>query len=445
MTKYEVNGQTLIHGDSREVLKRAKDNSIDVLISDLPYNIGFMRPSGEAGKDYWDSTGISFDVAFWREVYRVLKPGAHAFVFGGTRTFHRIAVAMEDAGFELRDTLFYMFGSAMPKGINVSKALVKRLGAQRELTREGVVRRDGYGEDWDTGSSSTRPRYDKPATELAAQWEGWNSALKTAYEPILMMRKPFKGALVDTLMEWGTGALNVDACRIEGEPVTINTFDDGAKPFGGGAGHDYTSRQSTKGRWPTNIIMDDFAAVALDAQVGNRKAGGSVAKSVPSRTGESGIYGDYDRTSWESYSDDGGPSRFFSHIDSGMYYTSKASRKERDHGLDDLPEYEPGSFAQDEWSRQNMGGSPDATRKPIRNTHKTVKPLDLMRWLVRLGTPPNGVVLDPFLGSGTTAMACYLEGFRCVGIEQSEEYIEIAKRRVEHAEGLRTKSMPKAA
>ena len=190
MTKYEVNGQTLIHGDSREVLKRAKDNSIDVLISDLPYNIGFMRPSGEAGKDYWDSTGISFDVAFWREVYRVLKPGAHAFVFGGTRTFHRIAVAMEDAGFELRDTLFYMFGSAMPKGMNVSKALDKRLGVERKVIGWRTNGNKGGGAQTYDDDSYV---WDKPfpiteaGSELAAQWEGWNTALKTTYEPILMM------------------------------------------------------------------------------------------------------------------------------------------------------------------------------------------------------------------------------------------------------------------
>jgi site-specific DNA-methyltransferase (adenine-specific) len=338
---------------------------------------------------------------------------------------------MEDAGFEFRDCLMYLYGSGMPKGQNISKAIDKALGKERskcEATGSLHNNRLMNDDSWSKiGESKPLMDSDEPASDEAAQWDGWHSQLKPAYEPVLLMQKPFKLSIAKNVLEWGTGGLNIDASRIDMNDQDRVAATVPHKAFGTNENGVYNMRSGvgrngemfephSRGRFPTNVILDEEAAQLLDIQVGNRKAGGSVASTVPSRTGQNGIYGTYDRTSWESYGDDGGPSRFFKVIEGNrFYYTSKASRSEREHGLE--------------------GKCP----------HPTVKPLDLMRYLVRLVTPPDGLVLDPFLGSGTTAMASYLEGFRCVGIEMSEEYIEIAKRRVGAAEGLREKAEPKKA
>lgn len=398
----------ILVGDCVEHMPQLDAASIDSVVTDPPYGLKFM------GKD-WDH-GIP-GVPFWTEALRVLKPGGHLLAFGGTRTYHRLAVAIEDAGFEIRDCLMWLYGSGFPKSHDVSKAIDKAAGAEREIVR---VRTDGnkgggartYDDDayqWDKPFAET-----EPATDLAKQWDGWGTALKPAWEPIILARKPLAGTVAANVEQHGTGAINVDGCRIGTDTVTINAFDDGAKPFGDGAGHPYTSRKST-GRWPANVILDADAAAMLDAQSGERTSG-AMRSEVAGYPGESvtgfvrGVSGPHNQ-----HGDTGGASRFF--------YTAKASSAERNQGLAGM---------QAEYTERDNGFSAKIsnTNRPRANHHPTVKPLDLMQWLCRLVTPPGGLVLDPFMGSGSTLIAADREGFNAIGMELDPEYAEIARRRL---------------
>jgi hypothetical protein len=385
-------------------------------------------------------------VDFWTHALRVAKPGAHLLAFGGTRTYHRLACAIEDAGWEIRDCVMWMYGSGFPKSHDVSKAIDKMDAAQQQQERRyrftawvrstGVMARQideatgtNMGGHYTTAASQpaimTREhleacrhlfgdvpewvereadirtvesktfaerevvgigkgvisngegRYNwhaegtegqggtynitAPATEAARQWNGWGTALKPAYEPIIVARKPLDGTVAENVIAHGTGAMNVGGCRVEGN------------------------------RWPANLIHDDSD---------------EVLELFPTTASNSAA-------------------RFF--------YCAKASKSDRDEGCDELPSKQIGTYAQDEWSRQHMGNTPDARREARHNTHPTVKPTALMRYLCRLVTPPNGIVLDPFSGSGSTGKAAILEGFRFVGIEQDETYATIARARIEHA------------
>ena len=358
----------LCHGDCLDVMRSMPDCGIDAIVTDPPYGLNFM------GKK-WDCNVPS--VQIWQECLRVLKPGGHLLAFAGTRTQHRMATAIEDAGFEIRDMIAWVYGSGFPKSMDVSKALDAQLRfgksnstalnkSEKERPVVGTVRRvvsSGRTSDQrDTfhGVRANRERWHNysqadipvtaPATEAAKQWQGWGTALKPALEPITLARKPLVGTVVSNVLKHGTGALNIDGCRVGDDVITINTWDDGSKPFGGGAGHPYTGR-SVIGRWPANLVHDGSE---------------EVLSGFPNET-----------------------SRFF--------YCSKANKKERG----------------------------------TQNTHPTVKPVDLMRYLCRFITPPSGLVLDPFMGSGTTGVAALLEGFHFVGIEQSLEYIQIAQQRID--------------
>lgn len=350
-------------GDSLEVLRDIPDNSVDSVVTDPPYELGFMGRS-------WDRSGIAYRVELWAEVLRVLKPGGHLLAFGGTRTYHRMACAIEDAGFEIRDCIMWLYGTGFPKSVDVSLAIDKALGAVRRTIRVPLQEvgnpksiRGGHGvpggdRPWmqrarERGYHETASR--EPVTDEAARWQGWGTALKPAVEPIVLARKPLaERNLALNVMAWGTGALNIDGCRIG---------------IDGGAGvYDTLAGAEPKGRWPANVILDEVAAAMLDEQSGASVSRGGVG-------------------------DKGGASRFF--------YVPKASVAERTHG-----------------------GRVD-------NAHPTVKPLALMRYLVRLVTPPGGVVLDPFAGSGTTILAAVLEGFSAVGIEREAEYCEIIRQRME--------------
>ena len=355
---------TLHLGDCRDVLATMPDNSIDAIVTDPPYELGFMGKS-------WDASGIAYDVTMWRQCLRVLKPGGHVLAFGGSRTYHRMAVAIEDAGFEIRDQIQWIYGSGFPKSLDVSKAMDKQAGAVREV----VGRAAGMGRqnpEWNGTAqgrieNSFKPEYDvtAPATDLAKQWQGWGTALKPAHEPIVMARKPLTGTIADNVGQWGVGALNIDGARIDagGEIFQRNGLTPRVRGYHGIKSDDmiYSNPQSTLGRWPANVIFDEDAAEALDAQ-------------------------------------SNGASRFF--------YVAKVSRAEREAGL----------------------GQCDGRA----NHHPTVKPIDLMRYLVRLVTPKGGIVLDPFTGSGTTGCAAVLEGMDFVGIEQSAEYLAIADARIAH-------------
>lgn len=402
VSNLEVSRFVNLSGDMLEVIKTFPDNSIDSILTDPPYGLSFM------GKN-WDHSVPGPE--YWKECLRVLKPGGHLLSFGGTRTYHRMTCAIEDSGFEIRDCLMWLYGSGFPKSHNVSKAIDKSLGVCPIKTldvssvtgkRSGSVIDDGNGRPESRKKrmlQNDQPVVNyktPPASKEAKKHEGKGTALKPAWEPIIMARKPLEGTVAANVLEHGTGALNIDDCRIGSETFTINTFDNGAKPFGNGAGHKYTSKKQT-GRWPANVLLDDQAAQILDEQTPNLKS----AKAIKS-TGQTtpGSFGGGLTTENNQYGDSGGASRFF--------YSTKVSKSERNAGL---PE-------------------------GLVNNHPTVKPISLMAYLCKLVTPENGVILDPFAGSGSTGCGAVQEGFRYIGIDLNDDpdvpCTEIANQRIQH-------------
>jgi site-specific DNA-methyltransferase (adenine-specific) len=376
-----VGGARVFHGDCRKVLRRLPDNSIDSVVTDPPYELGFM------GKK-WDSTGIAYDVSVWVECLRVLKPGGHILAFGGSRTFHRMAVAIEDAGFEIRDSIAWISSKTFPKSLNVRKAI------------------------------------DKTGVDGSA-WEGWGTGLKNVVEPIVMGRKPLDGTVANNTLVWGVGGLNIDASRIGSEPVTINTFDSGAKPFGGAVGEAYTSRRS-EGRWPANVILDEYSAGLLDEQSGVLTSGAikpHVKKAGPNKPHVKDFMGGMEGklNPAESNANSGGASRFF--------YCARASKRDRNEGLDGLADAQ--IYPQNNSTERKEINSTAGTKS--KNFHPTVKPTALMRYLIKLVTPAGGTVLDPFTGSGSTGKAALLDGYKFLGVELTEEYLPIIEGRLRWA------------
>jgi DNA modification methylase len=375
---YQDDHVTLWHGDCIEVMRELPDASVDAVVTDPPYELGFM------GKG-WDASGIAYHPEVWAQAYRVLKPGGHLLAFGGTRTWHRLAVAVEDAGFDVRDSIAWMYGSGFPKSLDVSKAIDKAAGAEREVVGTGT---DVATRIYDNGEGERLPSQidiTAPATLAAQQWQGWGTALKPAFEPIVVARKPLIGTVAANVLTHGTGALNIDGCRVGTEEIQVNTYAERG-PFGESqVGNGYECKTST-GRWPANVILDESQAAELDKQSGVTSSGRRKAGDY----GLMGYMGADIAPMPEVTGDIGGASRFF--------YTAKASSAERPKDGD--------------------------------TAHPTVKPLDLMRYLVRLVTPPGGTVLEPFAGSGTTLEACIVEGFSVIGIELTEEYLPLIVQRV---------------
>ena len=358
---------TLLLGSCLAILPTLANNSIDSIVTDPPYELGFM------GKK-WDSSGIAFNTQVWVECLRVLKPGSHLLAFGGTRTHHRMACAIEDAGFEIRDELDWIYGTGFPKSHNISIGIDKQTGGMKH---RGKRTTNGYTLNSDphnkgVNNAKAMPQH-QGITEEAKQWQGWGTALKPAREPITLARKPLEGTVAANVLEYGTGGLNIDATRI---------------------GY----------RWTANVLFDELAAAEL-----------------------------------------GEPARFF--------YVAKASTAEKSAGLSgegQLVSESSGGMHGASWERvihnktfemKPMDGStPTAAGSyadkgfltPKLNHHPTVKPIQLMRYLCRLITPPNGIVLDPFCGSGSTGCAAVLEGFRFVGIDLNQEYLDIAKARIDY-------------
>jgi DNA modification methylase len=372
-------------------MKLLDDNSIDNIVTDPPYELGFM------GKK-WDNTGIAYNIELWKECLRILKPGGHLLAFGGTRTYHRMACAIEDAGFEIRDCIQWLYGSGFPKSHDISKAIDKKAGAKRDIIGVGKgAGKNPKGFKFDDKSQSgghLKSEYNLTAhsTPEAQQWDGWGTALKPANEPIVLARKPLSEKTVaENVLKWGTGGINIDGCRIGTEE--IKTY---GKRKGQGVSLEwskYTSPEgyegeTHQGRFPTNVILDEEAGKLLDEQSGK-----SLSKKSMRGVGytDSNIYGsgDKDFDTERGYNDSGGASRFF--------YIAKASKKERGEG----------------------------------NNHPTVKPVSLIKYLVTLVTPPDGVCLDPFMGSGTTAVACINTNRFFIGFELDKGYYDIANRRIE--------------
>jgi DNA modification methylase len=378
---YEKDGITIYHGDCREILATLPANCVDSVVTDPPYGLKFM------GKK-WDYDVPGVEV--WKEALRVLKPGGHLLIFAGTRTQHRMAVNIEDAGFEIRDMIAWVYGSGFPKSLDVSKAIDKAAGAEREVVgKNPTYRKDQV--DAPSLSLQRNPDITAPATDAARQWNGWGTALKPALEPITVARKPFKGTVAGNVLEHGTGALNIDGCRVGTEsPEPRNApkkiIRGGRFHSGAEAKKEMSHYNPTKGRWPANLIHDGSEEV-VGLFPETKSGGGNGARSACPNTYMSGD--NYARTTTNGQpASSGSAARFF--------YCAKASRKERGEG----------------------------------NTHPTVKPLALMRYLVRLVTPPGGVVLDPFMGSGTTLVAAKNLGHKAIGVDIEERSCEIAAKRL---------------
>jgi len=411
-------------GNCIDFLSRHPEHSFDSIVTDPPYELGFM---GKA----WDSTGIAYSTELWRQCLRVLKPGGHLLSFGGTRTYHRMACAIEDAGFEIRDQIMWVYGSGFPKSLNISKAIDKAAGAEREIIGESKYSqpaKSGHhggltGDNIVFTNERYTPLITASATAEAKQWEGWGTALKPAHEPIVMARKPLIGTVASNVLSHGTGGLNIDGCRVGTE--SISTHHAPAGTFAGGEigrGSDTGSYANHQGRWPANFIHDGSEEVLnlfpdLGKSQGGRigKKSQSAVSVVPAGRYEAGDPG---------YGDSGSAARFF--------YCAKASTSERNLGLDDLPDRRQD---EDDYERAGTTNPRNRSQKLRRNHHPTVKPLALMRHLVRLVTPRDGTVLDPFLGSGTTAVAAIHEGLGWAGCEANEEYAEIIRARVASATG----------
>ena len=377
-------GVTIYHGDCRDIIATLPDASVDSIVTDPPYELSFMGKS-------WDGTGIAYNVDLWRDCLRVLKPGGHMLAFGGTRTYHRLACAIEDAGFEIRDSIQWIYGSGFPKSMNISKQIDKAAGVEREVigsykgasnigkgsTNSYITKVSGHSTDKDITTA---------ATDAARQWEGWGTALKPAHEPIVLARKPLIGTVTHCVLNYGTGGINIDGTRIA-------TSDDRSRQPGTKSANTWDLSDRTdfsvshdSGRWPSNVLLDEHTAELLNEQVPD-------------------------------------VARFF--------YCAKPSTAERDAGLHELDNHElPGVLR----GRVDGGIGNEKPTEPRKNFHPTVKPIALMRYLCRLITPPGGTILEPFTGSGTTIAAAVFEGFNVIGCEMTDEYLPIIMARTRWAQ-----------
>jgi site-specific DNA-methyltransferase (adenine-specific) len=417
----------IINADARTL--PLDDNSVDTILCDPPYGLSFM---GKA----WDH-GVP-GPEFWIEALRVAKPGCWLMAFGGTRTWHRLAVAIEDSGWEIRDTLSWNYGSGFPKSLDISKAIDKAAGAEREVIPGPVVYGDGHIQRNQTARNQSGryglsmrdgkdpdPKATAPATESAQLWDGYGTALKPAWEPIILARAPLDGTNANNALTHGCGGLWIDGGRVEGaKGAPASLSDSGGLGWSTGGDMDRKSKQN--GRWPANVILDPEAGALLDRQSGELKSG---ALLPGHRQGE-GMLGKIggDKITGSYGGDSGGASRFF--------YCAKPSKAERNAGLDTIEAQrrDPSRNA-DQPSMHGGDGNPyNRGAKPVRNSHPTVKPVSLLRHLLRLTKPPGGgVVLDNFCGSGSTGIAAVLEGRGFIGTDISPEYCEIARARIEHA------------
>jgi site-specific DNA-methyltransferase (adenine-specific) len=405
----------LRNGDCIEQMRQLPANSVDSIVTDPPYELGFMGKS-------WDSTGIAYSVKMWDEALRVLKPGGHLLAFSGSRTYHRMAVAIEDAGFEIRDQIMWVYGSGFPKSMDVSKAIDKQAGVEREVVGSVTTNIGMQGGNFTAGSQTGLVNVTAPTTDKAKQWAGWGTALKPAHEPIVLARKPLIGTVATNVIIHGTGALNIDGSRVGSEGGTFKA----SKPegisngiYGEGINGTVEIGQLNSGRWPANFIHDGSDEVVELFPDTGKSTGGRIGKksmgdvtNVPAGEYEAGDPG---------YGDSGSAARFF--------YCAKASKKDRNEGLDGFAEKRP-----DDRSETGMGTFTEKGVAKQSNHHPTVKPTELMRYLVKLVTPPKGTVLDPFMGSGSTGKAAVLENFSFIGVDQSADYLEIAKARIKHAQ-----------
>lgn len=399
-------------GDSLEVLSERDDCSVDSIVTDPPYGLGNEPDAVELmfdwvlrgahlvkGKGFMGNEWDAFvpQPILWSECHRVLKPGGHLLSFGGTRTFDLLSLALRLAGFEYRDTIMWVYGEGMPKSHNISKAINKQ-----------------------QGSNSSE------------EWNGWGTNLKPCYEPILMFRKPLDGNVAENVLQWRTGGINIDATRVPTDDAVVrpSVARDDNLVYGKGLGAG--TQEEPSGRWPSNFVHDGSDEVLSLFPVTGPSKKASRGKGIDGPTFKNkngsgnGVRG---------HDDNGGSAARF-------FYCAKASRSERDAGLDDL-EMLPGGEMSGTKDGSLLTGSGNKRDNQRKNIHPSVKPVSLMRWLVKMVTPPGGLVLDPFMGSGTTGIACVMEGFDFWGIDKDEYYTRIADARIQHWRNQSTKKIQK--
>jgi site-specific DNA-methyltransferase (adenine-specific) len=507
---------TLVRGDCLRVLAALLENSIDAILCDPPYELAFMGRS-------WDASGIAFNKLVWELALRALKPGGYLLAFGGTRTYHRLVVAIEDAGFEIRDSIHWIHRTGFPKSLSLSKAIDRHVTGERVAAGRGEAVDRGaldYGGSTGKAKNGLKAEWDDvPAvTDEAKAWAGWGTALKPAHEPIVLARKPMAGTVADNVLEHGTGGLNIDATRIAVEGKALHHGGSNPRSRGGVVGGDLgisgsttedfqraqresIERTNTLGRWPTNLVFshlppvlrDRFACAdcgfvshtvhdvcpcclkgklapamiaeggcldpgpcaegcpvaELDAQSGASRSGAGAVKrrTAAEADGNGGAaFGAESRpagTPMISYPDEGGASRSFP----CFRFCAKPARSERDEGCDALPLRTPGeaTFREDGSAGLNSPRAGAGRSSGSKNIHPTVKPVALLRWLAKLVTPPSGIVLDMFMGSGSTGVAAIREDFRYLGVELDRDaegkplgYMEIAQARI----GAELEKMP---
>ena len=425
----------LHNGDCLNVLKMMIEDEVfvDSIVTDPPYELGFMGRS-------WDSTGIAFQKETWELCFKVLKPGGHLLAFSGSRTYHRMAVAIEDAGFEIRDQVMWLYGSGFPKSMNVGKALDKKLGNERIKTGEKKTHSNkGIKQSEQRtaiGAGAFGQEVEEDVTVGTTEWEGWGTALKPAHEPLVLARKPLsEKSVVDNVLKHRTGGINIDECRVEGNdakyPDSNPDFRDQGRQSKENMGIDKLSFGQTENVKRKKVVRKsrDENGVWTNDNSGMKAEGSEYADADPRGRFPSNIMHDGSDSIKKLFED---KSRYF--------YCAKTSKAERNQGLDNFPiknKKGGGGTSNNVWYEDDVNsasGKFGSEKAPSKNVHPTVKPIKLMKYLCRLITPKGGTVLDPFMGSGSTGMAAKEENFDFVGIEKEEEYFNIASARIESVE-----------
>lgn len=412
-------------GNCLDSLKRMPDNSVDSIVTDPPYGISFMSKK-------WDYNVPSVEI--WKECLRVLKPGGFLLSFSSTRTYHRMTINIEDAGFEIRDSCTWNYSSGFPKSHNISASIDKMYGHPnrgRAIPTASSYQACDVDQENKLTSNPVGPY--EPKTDEAKQWQGWGTALKPSQEFIAMARKPLDGTVANNVLKWGTGGINIDATRVPMSDEDYEKLSSGVERIrekGGTMGNSWKNSSdlsganpvNTSGRWPANFIHDGSEEVLeLFPDVKGSKGSGFTKSDARSWKNKS-----IEGINRVGYDDSGSAARFF--------YVPKASKRDKEEGLDNFEE-KVGAKQFNEGMEGQIRSNGTVIKKAtkLRNPHPTVKPTELMKYLCRLVTQPGGVVLDPFMGSGSTGKAAILEGFRFIGCELDEKYLAIAEARIKHA------------
>ena len=411
----------LYHGSMLDMLEEIEPNSVDAIITDPPYELNFMNKG-------WDNSGIAFNKEAWKKCYDVLKPGGHLLAFGGSRTFWKIAAAINEADFEIRDTIMWLYGCGFSKSMNIELAIDKRNGVDN---RTGNIRTDGKATlgdiyEWANGKPDTKEYEERKAQN---EWAGWGTQLKPAYEPILVCRKPVENSIVDNVLKYGVGGINIDECRVETNDINRK----GGATTNGNLGWKPSSKTYNGGRFPANVILtyDESDYEEVCGNMPYTKGNGSEPNYEKSNS-ENRVYMEGKNKTWNKsgahFDDEGSAARYF--------YCAKATKFDRDEGLDSFETLEiSDGCKRSNAETSNKFGSGERFGK---NIHPTVKPVSLMRYLVRLVSPKGATIMDCFNGSGSTGKAVMLENkefkkdYKYIGIELTDEYLPISKARIEY-------------